>query len=176
MRAETPTREIIERILEAASWAPNHHLTEPWRFVVLSGDERRNLGKKMSEALESRITDEQRKNQILLSESEKPLSAPVVIAMIFCPKEKSGIVPQEEMASAGASLQNALLAAHSLGLGTFVRTGRHAYSENVKNYLGIRKNESLLAFIYLGYPAESALPTNRTPIADKIEWRGIELL
>lgn len=173
MRAEAPTREIVETILEAATWAPNHHLTEPWRFVVLAGDERRNLGEKLSEALESSIREDQRREQILQTEREKPLSAPVIIAMVFCPREKSGIVPQEEIASAGASLQNALLAAHSLGLGTLVRTGRHAYSENIKKYLGMKENESLLGFVYLGFPAESTYPSKRTPITEKIEWRGL---
>ena len=40
---ETPAREVLERIIEAAVWAPNHRLTEPWRFVVLAGHARSEL-------------------------------------------------------------------------------------------------------------------------------------
>ena len=45
------SKEQVETIIEAAIWAPNHYLTEPWRFVVLTGDERRKLGDAMSTAL-----------------------------------------------------------------------------------------------------------------------------
>jgi nitroreductase len=173
MKEEAPPKDIIMRILEAATWAPNHHMTEPWRFVVFEGDERKKLGDALSKALEPTIkNDDQKREELLRQEKEKPLSAPVIIAMIFCPKQGGKIIPQEEIVSAGASLQNALLAAHSLGLSTFVRTGAHAYSEPVKNYLGIKENESLLAFVYLGYRAEEPRPTSRTSVEARIEWRG----
>jgi nitroreductase len=173
MREESPSRELVEKVLDAAIWAPNHHLTEPWRFVVLAGGERRQLGDRLSSALEQQIQSEQQKDELLKSEREKPLSAPVIIAMIFSPKDGAKIIPQEELVAAGASLENALLAAHSLGLGTFVRTGSHAYSETIRRYLEMKDKESLLAFIYLGYPAEPARPTSRTPVAAKIAWRGL---
>ncbi|MGI8404772.1 MAG: nitroreductase family protein [Thermomicrobiales bacterium] len=44
MTAAVPARALIEQLLEAAVWAPNHHLTEPWRFFVLSGNGRHVLG------------------------------------------------------------------------------------------------------------------------------------
>ena len=173
MKEEAPTKELVMRILEAATWAPNHHMTEPWRFVVLEGDERKKLGDALSEALQLAIKyDDQKREELLRQEKAKPLTAPVIVAMIFCPKQGGKIIPQEEIVSAGASLQNALLAAHSLGLSTFVRTGAHAYSEPVKNYLGIKEDESLLAFIYLGFRAEEPRPTSRSSIETRIEWRG----
>src|SRR3954452_11682959 len=49
VRDEQPPRELIERAIEAAGYAPNHHHTEPWRFIVLAGDERRRLGDLMAE-------------------------------------------------------------------------------------------------------------------------------
>src|SRR5713226_1924298 len=42
--AEEPTREQIERILEAATYAPSHHVTEPWHFFVITGAAREGLG------------------------------------------------------------------------------------------------------------------------------------
>src|SRR5215213_9737109 len=47
---ECPPRAVIEQILDAASWAPNHHVTEPWRFVVISGDAREAFGEAMASA------------------------------------------------------------------------------------------------------------------------------
>ena len=42
---QVPTREQIKLLLEAATWAPNHHLTIPWRFVVVAGDVRAEFGR-----------------------------------------------------------------------------------------------------------------------------------
>ena len=46
---ERPDRALIEQVLESATWAPNHRLTEPWRFVVLAGQAREALGWFMGE-------------------------------------------------------------------------------------------------------------------------------
>lgn len=172
MKEEAPPRELVTKILEAATWAPTHHMTEPWRFVVLLGDERKRLGDSLATALEPSIQDDQKKQQLVAQEKLKPLSAPVIIAMIFSPKQGGKIIPQEEIVSAGAALQNALLAAHSLGLSTYVRTGPHVYLEPIKNFLSMKDTESLLAFIYLGYKAEEPRLTTRTSVEAKIEWRG----
>src|SRR6266566_4831196 len=51
MTEERPTRKQIERLLEAATHAPNHHKVEPWRFFVLAGEARKELGEVMAEAL-----------------------------------------------------------------------------------------------------------------------------
>ena len=173
MNSEVPTRQQIEQIIEAATWAPTHHVTEPWRFVVLAGEERKKLGEKMAEACAiSAQGDDSLREAALLAERERPLGAPIIMAAIISPKEGGKIVPQEEIVAAGAALQNALLAAHSLGLGTMVRTGPHAYSEIIKKFLGMGEEESLLGFIYVGYGAEPARQSKRTPIESKIQWRG----
>jgi nitroreductase len=48
--SEELDRAVIERLLEAGVRAPTHHLTQPWRFVVLAGEERRKLGDAWAEA------------------------------------------------------------------------------------------------------------------------------
>src|SRR4051812_17352003 len=48
---ERPPRELIERLLEAATAAPNHHLTEPWRLIVLAGPARDELGEVTARSL-----------------------------------------------------------------------------------------------------------------------------
>ncbi|MHB1867975.1 MAG: nitroreductase family protein [Nitrososphaerales archaeon] len=173
MRDEVPTRQQLEQIIEAATWAPTHHVTEPWRFIVIAGEERRKLGERLSAAYATSAPgDDSMKESALRMERERPLGAPVIIAIILSPKEGGKIVPQEEVVAAGAALQNALLAAHSLGLGTMVRTGPHAYSETIRKFLGMNEKESLLGFIYVGYPVEPARQSKRSPIESKIEWRG----
>src|SRR3954447_9816699 len=48
IRPDLPPREVIEELLESATWAPNHRLNEPWRFFVLAGDERKRFGELMA--------------------------------------------------------------------------------------------------------------------------------
>ncbi|MCL5067660.1 MAG: nitroreductase family protein, partial [Thaumarchaeota archaeon] len=82
-----------------------------------------------------------------------------------------GAIPQEEVLACGAALQNMLLAAHSLGLGAAVRTGKSAYSREVREYLGLRDEESVSGFVYLGYPDGASPAGRRSGLAAKVEWR-----
>jgi len=83
MTSERPTREQIERILEAATHAPNHHKVQPWKFIVLAGHAREELGRIMAESLAERLEDtSSEKAQALLNkERSKLLRSPVVIAV-----------------------------------------------------------------------------------------------
>ena len=56
MRQELPPRDAIETILEAGTWAPCHHVTEPWRFNVIAGDAREALGGVMAKSKVDRMT------------------------------------------------------------------------------------------------------------------------
>lgn len=161
-----PPKETIEKIIEAGTWAPTHHLTEPWRFVVIAGEERKKLG----DALARVLNESEAK---LDAERKKPLRAPVIIALISAPKQEPNVIPQEEMVSCGAALQNILLAIHSMGLGSMIKTGKSSYSAPVREYFKMSENESLVAMVYLGYPVEALPSGKRLPFASKTEWRGM---
>lgn len=163
------SRELVETIIEAATWAPNHHMTEPWRFVVMAGDGRIRLGEAMSAALGSSAqgTTQER----LDAERNKPLGASVIIALISSPKIGPNFVPQEEIVAAGAALQNMLLAAHSLGLGSMVRTGLHVYSNVMSRFFELNEHESVVGLVYLGNVAEPPPQGRRSGIAGRVEWR-----
>jgi len=168
-----PERQLIEAILEAGMWAPNHHLTEPWRFIVITSSERLRLGESMAEALRATMkVDDPRVEEVLKLERAKTLRAPVIIAVISCQNGGEKIVPQEEMVAVGAALQNILLAAHSLGLGSIVRTGPHSYSQPVRSYLELQEKELLIGLVYVGYPIEPPRPSKRSPLQTKVQWRG----
>jgi nitroreductase len=171
MRPDPPvTGQEIRKIMEAATWAPNHHHTEPWRFVVIEGNEKAELGEAMAAAL--RATQSEVSPQQLDSERSKPLAASAVVALVSSPSKGPNVVPQEEIVAAGAALQNLLLAAQSLGLASMVRTGRHAYSQPMRDYLKLRDEEVLVGLVYLGRPAQAIPQGNRVPVDGKVEWRG----
>jgi nitroreductase len=166
-----PVRADVEAIIEAATWAPNHHLTEPWRFVVIEKEARRKLGDALAAAME-RGSAEAPAPERLVKEREKPLTAPVIVVLIGSPKRGDGISPQEELVAAGAALQNMLLAAHSLGLATSVRTGLHSYSEEMKRFFGLGEDESLVGMVYIGYALGAVPPGKRGPFQDRVIWRS----
>ena len=170
---QSPSKDVVSALLEAATWAPNHHMTEPWRFVVIANDDRLKLAEVMTSAYIAAAGATPPPPEGVEKERNRPLTAPVIIAVISSPKQASNVIPQEEMVAAGAALQNLLLAAHSMGLGANVRTGAHAYSDAVRQFLEMRQGESLVGFVYLGYPLEPPLPGKRNGLQGKVSWRGM---
>lgn len=174
LRSDRPSRREVERIIEAAGWAPNHHKTEPWRFVVLTGQALHQMGEVMAQGLQARVGDPDSDASRVAIEKErrKPLRAPVVIAVWVCPADSSKVVREEENMATAAAVQNMLLAAEALGLGAMWRTGPAASDPAVKHFLGIPTDAIVAAFVYLGYP--QALPP-RTRTRDALQyaqWRG----
>src|SRR5207244_3779397 len=106
--------------------APNHRLTEPWRFVVFAGDARLELGEAMAR-VQAANSDTLPTPGDLERTRAKPLRAPVVIAVAVEPSPGPRVVEMEEVAAGAAAVQNMLLAAHALGLGAIWRTGDAAY-------------------------------------------------
>ncbi len=173
LSAERPvSRETVELVLDAAIWAPNHHLTEPWRFVVITGDERRRFGEAVEDAILSTSADPAPSPEMVARERMRPMTAPVVIAVVCSPNEDERAIPQEELVACGGALQNMLLAAHSFGLGTKIKTGAYSYSLVVRNFLKMKDSESLIAFVYLGFPEGEARPGKRVGLEGKVDWRS----
>lgn len=170
---DRPSRDAIETILDAATWAPCHHVTNPWRFVVVTGDERIALGKVMAQSKIRRMIAEGRdatgEEETLIA---KALRAPVIIAVGVEPAEGPKVVPIEEIEAGAAATQNMLLAAHGLGLAAMWRTGDPAYDPEVRGHLGLSERASLLGFIYVGYPAVVKVRENHVPFELVTEWRG----
>ena len=169
VRQDQPPRVVIEQILEAATWAPNHRLTEPWRFFVVAGEARRELGA----VLAARHLAEGQA-EIAAKAAAKPLRAPVVIAVAVEPVVGPKVVEIEEVTAGAAAVQNMLLAAHALGLAAIWRTGAPAYDPAVKAYFGLAPSAHLLGFVYLGYPGAVVPERGRVPVAEVTRWLGWE--
>lgn len=164
-----PDRATILRLLEAATRAPNHRLTQPWRFVVLSGDALEGLGEAWARGTERAGKDSS-------GIADKALRAPVVVAVIERPNTRDKrVVEIEEHHAVGAAMQNFLLAAHDMGLGAMLRTGPAATMAEVNDYLGAKDGEFVAGLIYLGRPPEGSDErpmTRRKPAEELTEWRG----
>ncbi len=165
-------RELIEKLLEAATWAPSHHATEPWKFVVMTGGGRRVLGQAYADIAEETLQDlaEEERLQRLEKEIAKAFRAPVVIAVACAPSDAPRVNPAEELAAAQVAVQNLLLMAHDCGLGAVWRTGDPAYHPKMKAALGFTGNEQVVGLVYVGYPDMKPLTGKRVPAADKTVW------
>jgi nitroreductase len=170
---EQPPRELIEQVLESATWAPNHRLTEPWRFVVLAGEAREELGQFMGAQNAAGFPDDEERREFERAKgARKALRAPVVIAVGVEPVQAANVEEIEEIAAVAAAAQNMLLTAHALGLGAKWSSGAIIHDPAVKAWLGLSERASILGFIYIGYPAMTSQRSLRTPAAGLTEWRG----
>lgn len=174
IKPERPPRELIERMLEAAVQAPNHHLTEPWRFFVLAGEARSELGRVMSEALRKQLADDagEAGKARLAKEIEKPLRAPVLIVVAVKRSENPRVVPIEDVEATAAAVENMLLAAQDMGLAAMWRTGEAAYDPAVKAFFGLGPEDHVVAFVYVGYADREPGPRERMPASENTVWRG----
>lgn len=172
VKQDSVPKEMIEQIIEAGTYAPNHFRTEPWRFFVLMGEGRNKLGQVFEEITKLENTDDAPESLISKMEKAKknPLRAPVIIAVGIEPSDKKNVILAEEYGAVNSAVQNMLLTAHSLGLGAVWRTGKIAYHDKVREFFGLTAKGEILAFIYLGYPDMEPKPAIKTSIDQWTTW------
>jgi nitroreductase len=164
--------ELINKILDAGTWAPAHHRTEPWRYFVLTGEARKRLGKTFSSIAEKTLEDPKSEvsRKRLEREEQKPLRAPVIIAVAVEPTISEKVLVKEEYAAVNAAIQNMLLATHALGLGAIWRTGIVCYSNEVKQLFGLSDHSEMVGFIYIGYPNMKEMQGKRKHFSEVTTW------
>ncbi|WP_424766996.1 nitroreductase family protein [Paenibacillus sp. sgz302251] len=165
-------RELIEKLLEAAAWAPSHHNTQPWTFIVMTGEGRAKLGEGYARVSAEAVPElsGQPLEERLAKERAKAYRAPIVIAVVCSPSDNPRAVLAEELAAAQAAVQNLLLAAHANGLGAIWRSGEPMYHPLMKETFGLAAEEQIVGFVYLGYPDMAAPQPQRTAVGAKTVW------
>jgi nitroreductase len=179
VKQEPVPRETIEKLLQAAVRAPNHFLNQPWRFIVITGDARQELGDVFERSLREQMKDETDEKKVegqAMAERTKMLRAPVVIAVGVKQDPSNERIPAfENLAATAAATQNLLLAAHGMGLGAYWRSGNNVFDPKVKEWLGLEPQDDLISFVYLGYPdpeGEQRPRREREDVDTKTSWRG----
>ena len=118
------------------------------------------LNKQDSEALQLR----------LWRERQKPLRAPVIITVATKGALRKQEPMIEDIEAASAAVQNMLLAAEELGLGTVWRTGDTAYDPMVKHWFGLTPEDHIVAFVYVGFPTQTRQVRVPTHFSEKTTW------
>ena len=162
---------VVGQLLQLAVWAPNHHLTEPWTFTVVTGSARDRLADTWAEdtqtGLDSALSSDVQ-NKLIAAERAKIYRAPVLVFVAVRPQTGNPVTDQEDLAATAAATQNLLLLAHAKGLGAIWRTGKMARSVAVKACLGIHPEARVVAVVYLGAPKKTVPERPRN--LDVIRW------
>ncbi|MBM3262990.1 MAG: nitroreductase [candidate division Zixibacteria bacterium] len=163
--------ETIARILESAVWAPNHKLTEPWRFIVISGRVREKLA-----AVYCRIQREKTRSddpEVLETATRKGyakfMSKPALVAVI-CRKDPEPFRAREDYAAACCAIQNISLSAWEQGVGMQWSTSAILTDAEALDLLRIDpETEEMIALLYTGFPA--LIPEQkRIPATERTAW------
>lgn len=142
--SEPVDRETLAELLELARWAPNHHLTEPWRFRV--------LGPAALAALKEVSGPE---NAVKLDR------APTLI----CASQKVSDDPaeaEEDLLAVGCAIYAVLLAAHARGLVAYWRTPGALRTPEGARAVGMGPDEHFVGLIYMGPPRQAQPPPERS--------------
>ncbi len=161
-----PDEASLQRALEAALRAPDHRLLRPWRFLTIRGEGRLRLGEVFLEAglLDNPNLGDTERQRLLAM----PLRAPLLVVAVMSPKADDKVPAIEQVLSAGAAVQNLLLALHAQGFAAMWRTGWMAEHQAVRQSLGLAAGEGIAGFVYVGTAASPARMPVRLPLADYV--------
>ena len=159
----------IERILENATWAPNHGQTEPWHFVVFTGNGLNKLADFQSELYKSSAGDKF-KEATYQNLKANPLKASHVIAICMKRNPDKKVPEIEEIEAVACAVQNIYLSVTAYGLGGYWTTGGITYNEKAKSFFGLGEEDKLLGFFYIAYVAIPSPNGKRIPLKEKMIW------
>jgi nitroreductase len=163
-------REEIEQLIEAATQAPNHRLTNPWRFYVLGPDARQAYGRALGERKAKKQTDPAKAAEVrdTVAAEHRALPGMIAVAVVDStdPEQR-----EEDYAATMMAINNLSLVAVELGLGTAIRTGAIMADPAARAAAGVPDGQRIIAIVNVGTPAEVPQPKNRAAASTLTEWR-----
>ena len=163
--------EIVRQVLENARWAPTHKFTEPWRFVVFTGNGIRTLAKFQSDLYRTFTqadgTFKESNYQKLLT---KPQLSSHIIVIIMKRDERRSVPEIEENGAVFCAVQNMYLTASAYGAGCYLSTGGVTYFDEAKALFGLEKEDRIIGFFHLGIPKRNYPVGRRKPLEEVCQW------
>ena len=163
-------KEVIEKLLTCAIWAPTHGKTQPWRFKVFQDSGRillsDQLGKTYKENYLADSFNEMKYKKI----KNRPLISSVVIAVCMKRDSTKKIPEIEEIEAVACAVQNMLLTATAYGLGSFWSTPKILNTKAMKDFFTLEEDDKCLGLLYFGYSNEEWPVGQRKPIEYITEW------
>ena len=147
-RPEPVPRETLEELLELARWAPNHNLTNPWRFRVVG-----------PQALE-------RLKRAAGPEAAAKLDRAPTLVVASVVRSGDPVQDQEDLCAGAVASYIVLLAGHGRGLGGYWRTPAVLRTPEGRAAVGIPDGERVLGLLHLGAPRQEREPPERLGTGD----------
>jgi nitroreductase len=149
---EPVDRTTLDELFELARWAPNHNLTNPWRFRVIG-----------PEALEA------------LKRAAGPESAPKLdraptLVVASAVRADDRVQDEEDLHATAAAVYILLLAAHARGLAGYWRTPEVLRTPAGRAAIGVPDDEHVLGLVYLGHPLQHKAPPERQPSGEYVTY------
>ena len=163
------TRAEIDILLGAAVTAPNHRLTQPWKFFVLGPEARRAYGLALGARKAKKIEDPMAAEQLRQKVGEEHAALPLMIAVAISQSENPEI-REEDYAAGMMAVQNIALAAVALGLGTHIKSGAVMDDPAARAAIGVADGDRVIAIINVGEPATVPVAKPRHSAAAVTTW------
>jgi nitroreductase len=160
--------EVVRRMLDAAVWAPNHRMTEPWRFFALQQES--PMRRKVAQLAHDFVMEQRNNPERASAARQKVLDPPVVVYVYSLPGHNEEVT-RENYAAVCCAVQNILLAGVAEGLAVSWETGGLTRHPDLKETLGAGPDWAMVGMLSMGVPAES-LDSQRTPGSSFTRWFG----
>jgi nitroreductase len=145
-------RELLDELLDIARWAPNHNLTNPWRFRVLGPTALTELKRAAGPEAAAKLD-----------------RAPTLVA-VTAVRSDDPAQDEEDLCATACSTYAVLLAAHGRGLAGYWRTPGVLRTDAGRRALQIPTGERFVALIHLGWPRQQKEPPERAPQRDVVSY------
>ena len=150
--ADPVDRATLDELFELARWAPNHHLTNPWRFRVVGPGALARL----EAASEPDAATKLRRAPTL------------VVASVVLTGEP--VADEEDLAAAACAAYIVLLVAHARGLATYWRTPAVLRTDAGRAAVGLAEDERSLGLLHLGAPRQEQRVPERAAVSDVVRY------
>jgi nitroreductase len=150
--SEPVDRKTLQELLDLARWAPNHHLTNPWRFRVLGPTALARLKEAAGPEAAGKLD-----------------RAPTLVAVSVV-RSGDPVADEEDLCAAACAAYVVLLAAHGRGLAGYWRTPAVLRTPGGARALGIGDGEHAIGLLHLGPQRQDQRTPDRAPAADVVEW------
>ena len=163
-------KEIIEHLLQNATWAPTHGMTQPWRFKVFTEESRKILSDTLSMLYKQLTPTENFREDKFTKLQARPFQASAAVVAYMKRGDNPKIPEIEEICSVACAIQNICLTATAYGIGSFWSTPKIIYTKEMNDFLKINDEDRCMGIIYLGYPNDKWPKGQRKPIEYLTEW------